>query len=143
MFLHEQKREGNGCMHLGCIIHRTRFDQRDLGGGVLTQSRRQNASCGTATHDYVVITALHFTPQIEKKLALLSLTGSSALSRALEQFARDSDSRLRHWTIQNPQLREHRGLIPLQMLTGHFPLFKSNDADQGKFSLPARNAYAG
>jgi hypothetical protein len=35
-----------------------RFDQCNLGGGVLTQSCRQNASCGTATHDYVVIAAL-------------------------------------------------------------------------------------
>jgi hypothetical protein len=71
-----------------------------------------------------------------------SLPNSSTVTRALKQFRRHADSGRRYGIIQ-PQLREHRGLIPIQMFAGHLPVLEPNDPDQGKCSLPARSGHAG
>jgi hypothetical protein len=45
-----------------------------------------------------------------------------------QQLRRTSHSGRRRWMFQNAQLREHRGLIPIEMLVGHFAGLKPDDA---------------
>ena len=45
--------------------------------------------------------------------------------------------------IEDPQLREHRCLIPIEPLIGDLAAFKLNDQRHGKFDASIRDWYAG
>jgi hypothetical protein len=44
--------------------------------------------------------------------------------------------------IQDTQLGEHRGLVPIEMLVGYFAGLKLNDAHQGELEPSARSREA-
>src|SRR5712671_3766831 len=75
--------------------------------------------------------------------------GTSRLSRPpwrspkFQKLRRASNSSRRQWVIQDPQLREHRGLIPIEMLIGHFAGLKLDDAHQGELDPSTRGWHAG
>lgn len=54
-----------------------------------------------------------------RKLRQLRLVPRAVISK-FQKFRRTSNSSRRHWVIQNSQLREHRGPIPVEILVGDF-----------------------
>lgn len=55
--------------------------------------------------------------------------------RKCQQVRRTANSNRRHWMIQDAHLREHRGLIPIEMLVSHFARVKLHDAYQDELHL--------
>src|SRR5262245_37612054 len=62
--------------------------------------------------------------------------------RKLAELRRTSNSRRRQWTIQQAQLREHRRLIPVNMLVSDLARLKLNDADEDELSLTTGGRHA-
>jgi hypothetical protein len=52
------------------------------------------------------------------------VTGSSKF----QKFCRTFGSSRRHWMIQDAHLGEQRGVIPIEVLMGHFAVLKPDDA---------------
>src|SRR5215813_6519443 len=62
-------------------------------------------------------------------------------SRKLQELRRTLHAGRRDGVMQDAQLREHRGLIPIEALTGYLAGSKLNDARQGDFDFPARRRH--
>src|SRR5205814_5752049 len=59
-------------------------------------------------------------------------------SLKFQKLRRASSSSRRQRMIQDAQLREHGGLIPIEMLAGHFAGLKLNDAHEGELDFSTR-----
>ena len=59
-----------------------------------------------------------------------------------EKPSRTSDARRRQRMIQDPELREHRGLVPIETLTSHFAVLKLDDADEAELDTSPGGGHA-
>src|SRR5262247_390771 len=63
-------------------------------------------------------------------------------SRKLQELRRAFHAGRRDGVMQDAQLREHRGLIPIEALTGYLAGLELNDAREGDFDFPAGRRHA-